>query len=93
MITFVIAAFRHIAILTAMGAGFLIGQGLVGRTGKSIPICIIGEILRTETERQDAFGFARRVGILVKGVVLEVILDLVCFKIGIILFAAIGHIA
>ena len=93
VITCIVSAFRHIAIFAAVGAGLLIGQGVLGRTGKSIVICIVREILRSETECLNAFGFARWMGILIEGVVLEVILDLIGFEIGIILFAAIGRIA
>ena len=71
----------------------MIGQVFFGWTSENILVLVIGEILGPETGFLDPFGFAGRVGLLVEGVVLEIVLHLVGFEIGIILFAAVGRIA
>ena len=71
----------------------MIGQVLFGWTGEDIQALVIGEILGSETGFLDPFNFAGWMGLLVEGVVLEIVLHLVCFEIGIILFAAVSRIA
>jgi len=83
-------ALAEIAVISGVaGLAFKV-QTLVGRADEFVFLLIVGEVLGQELAFADQFGFAEVMSILVKGVVLEVIAQLLFFEVGVVLFTAIA---
>lgn len=55
--TFIETSFGQVAVFGSLETGFAIGQGMVGRVGEFIFICIIRQVFNVESSFLDQLGF------------------------------------
>jgi hypothetical protein len=90
--SFVNADLGPVAVLGSLAASSLGGQALVSRADKLVLLGIIWEILRAEERFADQFRYAVFFLFTMKGVVFDIVAQLVFFNIGVVLFAAVARI-
>ena len=89
-LTLIMSPGALVAIGRLVLAGVEIGQATFGRTEELVVWFIVFKMVRAELVLAQYLGIAVVVGILVEGVVFEIIFLIISFKIAVILFTAIG---
>ena len=90
--TFIMASLTFIAIVGGFVRWCTEMQAFVGWADELIALGVITKMFRTKLVFTNDFRIAVMVGILVEGVVFEIVLHLVLFQVGIVFFAAVSRI-